>query len=150
MLQSFERGLTWLRLAHLLYLNDNLCLPGRFVRGRRSADKGPWLKVTEASTYTQPISPPKMTNPEQGQSQISKYAWAVIVAAIVLSVVLLIVGLHSYRTKRAARLKRQRDAENDKIFGGVMAKPLIDGPALPNKPPTRPQRGRSLVYSGPQ
>jgi hypothetical protein len=101
--------------------------------------------ITHASSLTH-----NMTDPTQGQSQISKYAWAVIVAAIVLSVVLSIVGLHRYRTKRAARLKRQRDAENDKIFGGVMAKPLISDAAMPAKPPTRPHRGRSLVYSGPQ
>lgn len=87
-----------------------------------------------------------MTHHEASKNKVSNYAWAVIVASIVLSVVLLIVALHSYRTKRAARLKRQRQAEDDKIFGGVVTQPLTDA-QLPQKPPNRPQRGRSLVYT---
>lgn len=87
-----------------------------------------------------------MSNHELTGSKISNYAWAVIIASIVLSVVLMIVALHSYRSKRAARLKRQRAAENDKMFDGIVTQPLTD-PMSPGNPPNRPQRGRSLVYT---
>ena len=79
------------------------------------------------------------------KNPISVYAWAVIIASVVLSVVLLIVGLHSYCTKRAARIKRLKAAEEDKLFGGVIGHPLPVPPKPPG--PTRPNRGRSLVQS---
>lgn len=86
---------------------------------------------------------------EPKKNSVSTYAWAVIIASIVLSIVLIIVALHDYRTKRAARMKRQKAAEDDQIFGGVTAQPLTDSgaPTPPAKPPNRPQRGRSLVYA---
>ena len=69
------------------------------------------------------------------------YIWVVIIAAIIFTVVLLIVALHHFRVKHGLRKKqraRAQAAENNKMFLNVIRDAPLNDPSP--APPRRTAR----------